>query len=260
MDTFDGDAFLAQFTTGGLSNRVSGAWAGGRAGRIGELTILFFLSCLALPGWRFWLQYIPDKRKPCAVVTYTTEGLSIHIVTMAGWADGRAHHLFFDLPSHPLPCLALFVFSLQYIPDVSRAVFGLLTAMQKRARESEEEKGGSKKARGAGSGVLTVSNGSKVTSVYKGGYLHRHPLVQRERGPGRVDVSYSRCRSRCVIVHTKYEPTPCPPAPFPALLRPSPPRLVLVHVLAGTHACMLCLHWPCCYYCAVEPGLSSFAS
>ncbi|CAM9660593.1 unnamed protein product, partial [Ectocarpus sp. 13 AM-2016] len=41
-----------------------------------------------------------------------------------------------------------------YIPDVSRAVFGLLTAMQKRARDGEEDKGGgvggaSKRARGA---------------------------------------------------------------------------------------------------------------
>ncbi|CBJ26118.1 DNA topoisomerase VI subunit B-like protein Topoisomerase 6 subunit B [Ectocarpus siliculosus] len=42
----------------------------------------------------------------------------------------------------------------KYIPDVSRAVFGLLTAMQKRARDGEEDKGGgaggaSKRARGA---------------------------------------------------------------------------------------------------------------
>ncbi|CAM9108711.1 unnamed protein product, partial [Ectocarpus fasciculatus] len=41
-----------------------------------------------------------------------------------------------------------------YIPDVSRAVFGLLTAMQKRARDGEEDKGegaggASKRARGA---------------------------------------------------------------------------------------------------------------
>ncbi|CAM9156515.1 unnamed protein product [Ectocarpus sp. 6 AP-2014] len=41
-----------------------------------------------------------------------------------------------------------------YIPDVSRAVFGLLTAMQKRVRDGEEDKGGgaggaSKRARGA---------------------------------------------------------------------------------------------------------------
>ncbi|CAM9373960.1 unnamed protein product, partial [Hapterophycus canaliculatus] len=42
----------------------------------------------------------------------------------------------------------------KYIPDVSRAVFGLLTAMQKRAREGEDggEGGASKRARGAGSG------------------------------------------------------------------------------------------------------------
>ncbi|CAM9558982.1 unnamed protein product [Laminaria digitata] len=46
----------------------------------------------------------------------------------------------------------------KYIPDVSRAVFGLLSAMQKRARDGEKEKGEAKKARGAGSGGFTASN------------------------------------------------------------------------------------------------------
>lgn len=60
-----------------------------------------------------------------------------------------------------LSCLVLSF--LQYIPDVSRSVFGLLTAMQKRARDSEEgdvggagagSKGKSKKAKVAGSGSV----------------------------------------------------------------------------------------------------------
>eukprot|EP00904_Undaria_pinnatifida_P002598 jgi/Undpi1/12339/HiC_scaffold_5.g02015.m1 len=51
----------------------------------------------------------------------------------------------------------------KYIPDVSRAVFGLLTAMQKRERDAEKEKGGAKKkARGAGSdGDFTALNGRR---------------------------------------------------------------------------------------------------
>lgn len=51
---------------------------------------------------------------------------------------------------------------------MSRAVFGLLTAMQKRARDTEKEKGGSKKkARGAGSDDdFTALNGPKVKSVH----------------------------------------------------------------------------------------------
>lgn len=137
---------------------------------------------------------------------------------------------------HPIPCLALFVFSLQYIPDVSRAVFGLLTAMQKRARESEEEKGGSKKARGAGSGVLTVSSGSKVTSVYKGGYLRRTRWSSWSEDR---DGSTYRIHAVVAVVFSYNEPTPCRP-PFPALPHPSPLRLVLVHVLAGMHACCVC--------------------
>lgn len=42
---------------------------------------------------------------------------------------------------------------LQYIPDVSRAVFGLLAAMQKRARESEEDAGASKRLKGSSSAM-----------------------------------------------------------------------------------------------------------
>ncbi|CAM9435248.1 unnamed protein product, partial [Scytosiphon promiscuus] len=51
----------------------------------------------------------------------------------------------------------------KYIPDVSRAVFGLLTAMQKRARESEDVGDGeaSKRARGAGSSRILASLDSK---------------------------------------------------------------------------------------------------
>lgn len=59
MNNSDGGVFFSQFKTGGLSNRVSG----GRAGRVGEFTKIFFLPCLALPGLCFWLQYIPDERK-----------------------------------------------------------------------------------------------------------------------------------------------------------------------------------------------------
>ncbi|CAM9687130.1 unnamed protein product, partial [Pylaiella littoralis] len=54
----------------------------------------------------------------------------------------------------------------KYIPDVSRAVFGLLTAMQKRARDTEEENDGevSKRAKGGGSrsGGATMSSASKA--------------------------------------------------------------------------------------------------
>lgn len=69
------------------------------------------------------------------------------------------------------PCLVL-----QYIPDVSRSVFGLLTAMQKRTRDGEEggvEGAGagskSKKAKGGGSGPMgatALSASPKVLMCY----------------------------------------------------------------------------------------------
>lgn len=77
-----------------------------------------------------------------------------------------------------LLALRSFIF-LQYIPDVSRAVFGLLTAMQKRARDSEEGNAGgaSKRAKGGGSGSggTTVSSASKV--------MHKFHRVSGENVP-----------------------------------------------------------------------------
>lgn len=75
------------------------------------------------------------------------------------------------VPNRNTKCVSCFSRSsrfifLQYIPDVSRAVFGLLTAMQKRARDTEEENDGevSKRAKGGGSrsGGATMSSASKV--------------------------------------------------------------------------------------------------
>lgn len=73
-----------------------------------------------------------------------------------GMSNGRPPTL---ITHHVLLCLVPPPPTLQYIPDVSRAVFGLLTAMQKRARDGEEDKGGgaggaSKRARGATAKVI----------------------------------------------------------------------------------------------------------
>lgn len=56
----------------------------------------------------------------------------------------------------------------QYIPDVSRAVFGLLTAMQKRARDDDEVASGASK-RAKGGDAASSSSSSSHLSVSKVG-------------------------------------------------------------------------------------------
>lgn len=90
-----------------------------------------------------------------------------------------------DLPWVFLSCLVS-----QYIPDVSRSVFGLLAAMQKRARESEEGRVGdagagskskSKKAKGAGSGSVGGTGVSASPKVLRHEAQLLYDIVRAEQ-------------------------------------------------------------------------------
>lgn len=57
---------------------------------------------------------------------------------------------------------------LQYIPDVSRAVFGLLESMQKREKDGKKsEKAASKRARGAGAGSSSEPKVNDINSCFE---------------------------------------------------------------------------------------------